>query len=297
MNIPLGVSLSVLSSVLFGVLYFYATFLQPMDGNEVFGWRMLLILPLITAYVVASGAWPEVQSIVGRARRKPLLFLGLLITSGLIGVQQWLFLWAPMNDAALEVSLGYFLLPLVIVLAGGAIYREKLTALQTLAVSLATIGVVHEFWRVGTLSWETALVALGMAAYFVIRRALGTNTLAGFWLDVMLMSPVALFMIFPANGTEGHAIAASKFLYLLPGLALLSAAAFVNYILASKHLPMSIFGLLGYLEPVLLFIVAFAIGEVFDAEDVFTYVPVMLAVSVLVFEGLLHLKAKNLQPA
>lgn len=47
----------------------------------------------------------------------------------------------------------------------------------------------------GTLSWETALVALGMAAYFVVRRALGTNTLAGFWLDVLLMSPGAVFMI------------------------------------------------------------------------------------------------------
>lgn len=72
------------------------------------------------------------------------------------------------------------------------------------------------------------------------------------------------------NGTAGYAIVASKFLYLLPGLALLSAAAFVSYILASRHLPMSIFGLLGYLEPMLLFIVAFANGEVFDAADVFT---------------------------
>ncbi|MGX5851495.1 EamA family transporter [Mesorhizobium sp. PL10] len=213
--------------------------------------------------------------------------------SWLGGDQQWLFLWAPLNNAALEVSLGYFLLPLVMVLAGLVVYREKLSLFQTLAVCSAAIGVAHEFWRMGSLSWETAVVALGMPAYFILRRALGTSNLGGFWFDVMLMFPAAVLVIVTASNPLVYFATTPKLLYLLPGLAILSALAFASFILASWYLPLSIFGLLGYLEPVLLFLVALAIGEALRPSDLFTYVPVILAVGILSLEGARHLIRQN----
>ncbi len=80
-----------------------------------------------------------------------------------------------MHGRGLQVSLGYFLLPLVLVLAGSVLYGEKLSKLQCLAVLLAVFGVGHEMWRLGSIAWETALVAIGYAAYFVIRKKINTE--------------------------------------------------------------------------------------------------------------------------
>lgn len=71
-----------------------------------------------------------------------------------MGVQLWLFLWAPLHGKALEVSLGYFLLPLTMVLAGRVIFRDRLSLLQKLAVGCAIIGVGNELYQVGGVSWR-----------------------------------------------------------------------------------------------------------------------------------------------
>ncbi|MDF2809983.1 MAG: RarD protein superfamily transporter [Microvirga sp.] len=174
-----------------------------------------------------------------------------------------------------------FLLPLVIVLAGKLLYRETLSFVQKAAAAVAAFGVAHELYRVGTLSWETMLVALGLTAYFVWRRWLGTNNLGGFWFDMLLVQPAALAIILTAPDTAAHVAVAPHILYLLPGIAVLSAAAFISYMLSSWHLPLSLFGLLGYVEPVFLFVVALVIGEALRMTDLLTYVPIMLAIGLL----------------
>jgi chloramphenicol-sensitive protein RarD len=222
-----------------------------------------------------------------------MLLLGLCASSAMIGVQQWLFLWAPMNGAALNVSLGYFLLPLVIVLAGKLLYRETLSSMQKASAAVAAFGVAHELYRVGTLFWETMLVALGLTAYFVWRRWLGANNLGGFWFDMLLLQPAALTIILTAPDTAAHVAAAPHILYLLPGLAVLSAAAFISYMLSSWYLPLSLFGLLGYVEPVFLFIVALVIGEALHTTDLLTYLPIMLAIGLLAADGARRLRRER----
>jgi chloramphenicol-sensitive protein RarD len=77
--------------------------------------------------------------------------------------------------------------------------------------------------------------------------------------------------------------------FVVIGLGLLSAIGLGSYILASRYLPLIIFGLLGYLEPVLLALVSLLLGEKIGAEEWLTYIPIWLAVLVLILEGTLHL--------
>src|SRR3546814_11567402 len=72
-------------------------------------------------------------------------------------MQLWLFAWAPLNQKGLDVSMGYFLLPMVMVLLGRLFYGERLSRVQTMAVLVAAVGVSHELWRSGSFSWATAL--------------------------------------------------------------------------------------------------------------------------------------------
>jgi len=284
-----GIALSVSASVLFAVMYFYTSLLSPLDGVEIFGWRMLLTVPCMTVFMLISGEWQRVLEILRRLAAKPLLVAGLLVSSALLGVQLWLFMWAPLNGHSLDVSLGYFLLPLTMVLTGRIVYGERLSYLQKIAASLATLGVLNELYQVGSFSWATLLVAIGYPTYFVLRRRLAADNLGGLWLDMALLLPVAYWVVH--NGAQGFGVFDQHpwLTLLIPVLGIISASALVVYIIASRLLPFSLFGLLSYVEPVLLLGVALLLGESIKAGEWLTYIPIWLAVLVLVFEGFKHL--------
>lgn len=284
-----GVVLSVLASVLFAVMYYFTSLLTPLSGLEIFGWRMLLTVPCMTVFMIVSGEWRRVWELVRLVAAKPALIGGVVVSSALLGVQLWLFMWAPLNGRSLDVSLGYFLLPLTMVLTGRLVYGEQLSRLQKIAVFFAGAGVLNELYQVGGLSWATLVVIIGYPVYFVLRKRLKTDHLGGLWLDMALMLPVALWFV--QSGEQGFAVLdAHKGLYaLIPMLGLISASALVCYVVASRLLAFSLFGLLSYVEPVLLLGVALLLGESIKAGEWLTYLPIWLAVMVLVFEGFKHL--------
>lgn len=293
-----GVALSVLASITFGVLYFYTQFLQPLDSEETFAWRMLSTLPFITLFMWWSGDLKHVAEIFRRVLQQPILLLCLPISSFLCTTQLWLFLWGPINGRGLEVSLGYFLLPLVMVLVGCVLYKEKLSSWQMLAVALAVLGVGHEIWRIGSVAWETVYVALAYPLYFFLRRQFKTDNLGGFWWDLFLILPVAFYLGFVYSDSTVLLLNYSHLIWAVLGLGFLSALGLGSYILASRYLPFVIFGLLSYLEPVLLAFASMMLGERVEADEWLTYIPIWLAVLLLVIEGVLHvLKQKRQERA
>jgi chloramphenicol-sensitive protein RarD len=284
-----GIALSVTASVLFAVMYYYTSLLAPLSGVEIFGWRMLLTVPCMTVYMVVSGEWKRVVELVRRVIATPKLIAGLVASSALLGVQLWLFMWAPLNGYSLDVSLGYFLLPLTMVLTGRIAFGERLSYLQKVAVVFACLGVINELYQVGGFSWATLLVCIGYPTFFVLRKRLKSDNLGGLWLDMALTLPVAFWLV--QSGDQGFAVFD---LYpwlslLIPLLGVISAAALVVYIIASRLLPFSLFGLLSYVEPVLLLGVALLLGESIKPGEWLTYIPIWMAVLVLVFEGFKHL--------
>ena len=277
-----GLAASVAAAVLFGALYYLAPLLAPLDGEQIFGWRVLCTLPFTTVLLLAQGQWPRVRLLALRAWREPLLALGLAGSAAMLGVQLWLFLWAPLHGRALPVSLGYFLLPLVMVLAGRVLYRERLSRLQWLATLLAAAGVAHEVLRAGGMSWETWLVALGYTVYFVARRRMRTDHLGGHWLDMLLLVPAALWFVLRAPSSLPLVADNAHLWALVPVLGVVSAVALALYMAASRLLPLGLFGLLSYVEPVLLALVALLLGESIGAAQWPTYGPIFAAVAVLV---------------
>jgi chloramphenicol-sensitive protein RarD len=225
-----------------------------------------------------------------RVRRQPLLALGLLGSAAMLGVQLWIFLWAPLHGRALPVSLGYFLLPLVMVLTGRVLYRERLTPLQWVATVLAAAGVAHEVVRAGGVSWEVWLVSAGYTVYFVARRRMRTDHLGGHWLDMLLLMPAALWFVARAPSSLPLVAGHAHLWAMVPVLGVVSAVALALYMAASRLLPLGLFGLLSYVEPVLLALVALLLGESIQPGQWPTYGPIFAAVGVLVVDGALRLR-------
>ncbi|EXF44050.1 RarD protein [Pseudomonas sp. BAY1663] len=281
-----GVASSLGASALFAALYYYTTLLEPLNGQQVYGWRILLTAPCLALLLLGLGRWDEVRQIAARLRGEPRLWLALPVSSALVGVQLWLFMWAPINGYGLDVSLGYFLLPLSMVLAGRLLFREAVSRLQRLACLCALVGVGNELLLAASLSWPALVVALGYPCYFSLRRWIGTANLGGLWFDLVISLPVAAAFALADGDTLRLLGERPRLLLLIAGLGALSALALALMIVAGKRLEMALFGLLSYVEPVLLVVVAILLGESIARDQWLTYGAIWLAIVVLVVEGL-----------
>ncbi len=281
-----GVAMSFFASCVFTIVPAYVLLLAPLDGVQVFAQRILWSLPAVFILLLIVGRGPELKQSFTRLKREPVLVLALIAAAGLMAVQWFMFVWAPLTGHMLDLTMGYFLMPLVLVLAGRVFYNEHLRALQRIAVFLAVMSMLYELWRVGGLSWVTIVCAVGYPPYFMLRRWMGFDAFTGFFLEMLVMSPLALYLVISL--APAHAFVESPQLwYLLPGLGLLSTFAFAAMLGASRLLPLGLLGILSYVEPVLLFLFSvFWIGEAVESGQWLTYVPIWLAVTLVIFDSL-----------
>lgn len=292
-----GVLASILASMIFAGLYYYSTLLDPLSGEEIFGWRLLFTAPGVTILLLVTREWRQVRAMFRRIAARPGLLVVYIFNAAMLGTQMWVFMWAPLHGRAMEVTLGYFLMPLVLVLIGKVLYGDRLSRWQLVAILFALAGVLNELLRIGTLSWPTVLVALGYPAYFVMRRQFRTDQHGDSWLELHMLIPAAAWLVLTGPTTLGSIPDHPALFGLIPGLGLISAAAFTLYFFGMRTLNFSLFGLLGYVEPVLLVVVAFLLGERLGPREVMTYALIWTAVGLIVTEGARRVIAVRKVPA
>jgi chloramphenicol-sensitive protein RarD len=290
-----GVAYSLAASVLFALMYYHATLLAPLGGAGIYGWRILLTAPLLGGFILLSRRGAEIAELWQRLRDRPALALPLLLSSLLLGVQLWLFMWAPINGHALDVSLGYFLLPLTLVLTGRLCFGERITRWQAAACALAAVGVVNELLFAPRVAWPAFVVALGYPCYFALRRVLRTNHLGGMWFDMALSLPVGLWFIAAPLPAAAGALRFPVLGILVLGV--LSAVALAFMITASQRLKLGLFGLLSYVEPALLVVVSLLLGERIAVSQWLTYGSIWAAILLLALEGVRSLRPALRAPA
>ncbi|WP_034300653.1 EamA family transporter RarD [Herbaspirillum sp. RV1423] len=274
-----GIALSVTASTLFALLSAYTSRLAPLDGLDIFAWRVLWTLPAVAVLIVWRQHGRQLRDAVLALLRSPWQALLFAAMTAMLGVQLWLFLWAPLNGRALDVSLGYFLLPLAMVLIGRFYYGERLDAWQRIAVVCAVVGVLHELWMTRAFSWPTIVVAAGYPPYFVMRRRLKLDSLVTFTMEMLLLTPVAIFTLYGSVTLPSVWQRPDIYLMLLPGLGILSTVAMDCFLRASRLLPMGLFGILGYVEPMLLvFVALILLDESLTSAQLWTYIPIWLSV-------------------
>lgn len=285
-----GVALSILASCLFGLLYYYPVLLQPLSVVDIFCWRLLTSFPAIIVLILIEKQWSSISALFIRIKDQPFLLVGLLFSSFLLTIQMIIFIWAPINGHGLSASLGYFLLPLSMVVFGQIFYKERLSIFQKIAVLLASIGVILEIYITGAFSWETAVIALGYPIYFMTRRKLQIEGIAGTFSDfffIFIGCLIYFLLHYPCNQIISDL---SHFHIFIPMLGIITAIAFAMYFVARRLLPLGLFGLLGYVEPVLLTIVSVLfLHESVSSEHIVSYGLIWLSVCVLALEGILYL--------
>lgn len=287
-----GILFSVTASLLFGVVYFLSTVLQPLEGQQLFGWRTLVTLPFLFILLSVIKQHKAFVEFLIQLKNRPHLLIVLCLTSANMGIQMWLFLWAPVNNKAIEVSIGYLLMPLIMVLIGRFFYKERMSQIKAFAVLFAAIGVLSKLILAGVFSWETALVCLGYPVYFAVRRYFNILHLSSFVCEMILLVPVSLYFALQPD-MNWVQIQNPNIYWGLFSLGAIGGLALGLYILSSQSLPMNLLGLLGYLEPFCMLIVSFIIGESLQSDSYILMVCLFISIGLLIADGIAKLPKKK----
>ncbi len=291
-TLMMGVSLAVLSNLLFGVLYAYGSFLAPLSGTQVFIWRMLAMWAALIGYLVISG---RLTSHLDKLKtlRSLKQWAWLLLPTPIFLSQFWLFMWAPVNGQGVQTAMGYFLFPLMMVVFGCVLFGEKLSRLQWLAVGFAALGVGSEIVRTQSVSWATLWVCGTYPLYYILRRLQGIGAVTGLLVDLTIFAPFALaYLFFIAPSSLSLVSGSGFFIAMLAGLGVLSVLAMKTNVDASQMLPVNVYGMMSYLEPALLFILAVTVlGNPFESAMIYSYGLIWLGIVFLIAHGVRQLRS------
>lgn len=284
-----GILLSLTASCLFGLVYYYPVLLRPLSIIDIFCWRLLMSFPAILLLVFAERQSGAIVYLFKRIRAQPLLLLALLFSALLVAIQMLIFVWAPLSGKALSTSLGYFMLPLTMVICGRVFYKERFSFFQKIAVVLAFIGVALEVYITGAFSWETVIICVGYPIYFMFRRYMNIDGVAGTLSDFFFIALGCLIYFIIQYDIQKVTDDVVNFHLFIPLLGIVTAVAFAAYFSASRLLPLGLFGLLGYVEPILLAIVSILfLHETISAEHIIPYAFIWGSVCLLILEGIIY---------
>ncbi|MEV7620139.1 EamA family transporter RarD [Microbacterium sp. NPDC089321] len=277
---PRGVVASLVASAMFGAIFYIAAQLQS-SAEVVYAWRVVVTLALYALALLHPGARRGVVIIWRRLRARWWMPLLALLLASIIGMQLWLFMWAPMHGHGLDAGLGYLLLPISLVLSGRFLMRAHVSSMQWVVVTLAVIAVAIKIVATPQLSWVTWAICLPYAVYFVLRQRFGLDEPMAFGFELTAMMPLAAwFLLSAGSGPQS----AGELTGLL-AVGVIGGIAMVLYLAASNLLSMPVFGLLSYAEPVLLVVVAVLLGERMQGADLLVYGILAVALALLAFEG------------
>lgn len=283
-----GILCSLCASMFFSYMYYYSTYLMPLSGEGVLAYRIILTIPFVFGAIFAFNQRYFLSSHLKRIQTTPWLLLIFILNASITAFEMWLFLWAPNHGEALSVSVGYLLLPLVLVIVGRIFLNEPISKLKWLAVFCAFIGVCIEMFNQGGISWASLAVCL-YAVYFALRKYFNIADISSFAIELILMLPMCLFF---AWKTDLSAVQAQNenIIWLLLGLGLISGCAFIVYMTANKLLPINLLGLLGYVEPAFLIMTSYLVGESISEESYPLFVGLVLSIVLVLSDGIIQAK-------
>ena len=278
-----GLLLGLGAYALWGVLPLYFKALTHVGSTEIVAHRIIWSLFFLGALVTLWKRWPAIRAALTTSR----VALTLALTSVLIGANWLIYIYAVVSNHVLEGSLGYFLNPLVNVLLGVFLLKEKLTTAQKGAFLLAAAGVAVLAAGAGGAIWISLSLAGSFALYGYFRKVAPVDSLEGLSIETIFLAPLALLWILwlqqAGQGSFGES-RGTDILLMLGGA--LTAIPLLMFTAAAKRLPYSTLGFLQYIAPSTQFLLAVLVfGEKLTLSHLVCFGAIWAALFIFVFEG------------
>jgi chloramphenicol-sensitive protein RarD len=280
-----GLLSGIAAYFLWGVLPLYFKAIAHVASTEIVAHRVIWSLLLLGALATIWGKWGGIRRGLASAR----VMLALAATALLIGTNWLIYIWAVVSGHVLEGSLGYFLNPLVNVLMGVVVLKERLSRGQAAAVALAGAGVAVLALGAGEGLWISLTLAASFATYGLLRKVTPVDSLEGLSIETAFLAPLGLAWIIwltaQGQGSFGRIDLPTDVMLVLGGA--VTAVPLLLFTAAAKRLPFSTLGFLQYIAPSLQFLLAiFVFGERMTGAHIICFAAIWTALLIFAWEGL-----------
>jgi chloramphenicol-sensitive protein RarD len=254
-----GIIFGISAYGLWGLMPLYFFLLQPAGAVEIVANRVLWSLIFCVLLITVTRSW----RVLGAAFRNRTVIIPLIIAAVLIAVNWLTYVYGVTTGQAVEASLGYFINPLVSVLLGVVVLKEKLRPLQWAAVGIGFIAVGVLTVSYGKLPWIALTLALSFGLYGFVKKRVGprADAITSLTVETVVLAPVAAatMIVLALTGTATLATNGAAHFWLLAASGIITAVPLLFFGASARRLPMTTIGLLQYFAPVLQFIVALAV--------------------------------------
>ncbi len=247
-----GLGHALAAHAVWGSMPLYLLLVHDVPPLEFVAWRILVSVPLCLALVTLTGGWPELRRVLSNGRA----MLVLLVTSAMIAGNWFLYVWAIQTNHVFAASLGYYILPLMMMLFGMAFLGERLRPRQWAAVALAGVGVAVLAAGALTTLWLSLTMAVSFGVYGLLRKTVAAGPLAGLTVEtLLLMLPSALvvgwFALQPQGTAMGqNALETGAIIFGGP----MTALPLLLFATAVRRMPYTVLGFLQFISPTVVFL-------------------------------------------
>ena len=274
-----GVGYGLLAYGIWGFFPLYFHQLNHVAPMDILANRALWACVFVGFLLLITRQWGKVRQILGRPQQLAMLALAAL----LVGSNWLVFLWAVGNQQVVAASLGYFLTPLVNVLLGLVVLKEKLNGKEKLAIGLAGLALLNEIILLGGMPWVSLFLAATFGTYGLVRKQIPVDALSGLWLETLVMLPVC-FAYALWEVQSGHAVFVIDDLSTaswLMGAGVLTALPLIAFAAATQRLNLATVGMLMYINPTMQFLTAIYIfGEPLQTGKLLTFALIWLGLAI-----------------
>lgn len=246
-----GILFALGAYVLWGLFPIYWKQLTGIPASQLIGHRIVWSFLLLFLFILARG---QVRALIGVLNAQTLRIYAAAAV--LISINWYLYVWAVIHGFVVEASLGYYINPLLSVLLGVVIFRERLRALQWLPIGLAALGVLYLTVNFGSVPWIALVLAVTFGLYGVIKKAAPLGSLFGLTLETgLLLVPALAFLAFAeVEGTGAFLHSPPTLNWMMMGGGLVTAVPLLLFAGAASRVPLGTLGILQYVTPTMQFL-------------------------------------------
>lgn len=247
--------------VFWGFLPLYLKLVDHIGAVEVVAHRVLWSVPVAGLVLILLRRTGD----IGRVLRDPRSLMMGCVTAALVSINWGVYVWAISEERTLDAALGYYINPLFSVFLGYLLLGERLEKLQWIAVGLAACAVAVLTAANGSLPWPALVLTTSWGFYAYFKRSLPIGPNQGFLLEVLILAPFAFaYLIWLLFVGGGHFVPITADMWLLMGCGLVTAVPLMLYANGAKALRLTTIGILQYIAPTMIMLVAvFVFGEPF----------------------------------
>lgn len=273
---------------LWGLLPLYFITLTPAGPVEIVSDRVLFSLVVCLVLIAVTRSWGSLATVFRSGRG----FGALAVAAVLIGINWLTYTYGVLSGQAIEASLGYFINPLVSVLLGVIVLKERLRPLQWTAVGIGFVAVIVLAVAYGRVPWIALILAFSFGFYGLVKNRVGATVdpVTSLTVETVVLTPLALVAVawLAAAGTLTVTGNGPGHFWLLAASGIVTAVPLLFFGASARRLPMTTIGLLQYMAPLLQFLIAVTLlGEHMGPERWAGFAIVWLALVVLTADMLL----------